>query len=151
MDADGLTGPIIQKAAVNFYLLPELYNSVQADGQIGKYTGSIPMVGYGGGAYVLTMLDRAGTVEPNDCGDGMGATLPPFSCSGGTGPLPDGGFPGGGGGGGGGGNNGGGGTPSGAQVPYVSACICSFSTAGASIWPALLALLALVALSRRRR
>jgi MYXO-CTERM domain-containing protein len=153
MDADGLTGPIIQKAAVNFYLLPELYNAVQADGQIGKYTGSIPMVGYGGGAYVLTMLDRAGTVEPNDCGDGMGATLPPFSCQGGSGPLPDGGgFPGGGGGPG-GGDNGGGGTPSGAMVPYVSACICTFqgTSHGASIWPALLALLALVALSRRRR
>ena len=30
------------------------------------------MVGYGGGAYVLTMMDRSGLIEPNDCGDGMG-------------------------------------------------------------------------------
>ena len=65
-----------RKAAANFYLLPELYNAVAADGMVGKYTGSIPMVGYGGGAYVLPMLDRSGLIEANDCGDGMGNKSP---------------------------------------------------------------------------
>src|SRR5207253_2648038 len=44
-DADALVNGIVDKASANFYLLPELYNAVQADGQIGKYTGAIPMVG----------------------------------------------------------------------------------------------------------
>ena len=71
-ESAGLTQMIIDKASANYYLLPELYNAVRADGAVGKYIGSIPMVGYGGGAYVLTMLDRSGLIEPNDCGDGMG-------------------------------------------------------------------------------
>jgi GH15 family glucan-1,4-alpha-glucosidase len=117
--ADAIVAMVVKKAAANFYLLPELYNAVAADGQVGKYTGSIPMVGYGGGAYVLTMLDRSGLIEPNDCGDGKGATLPTLTCSGvSTNP----------GGPGGPGADGGPTDPSGApgadQVPYVAACLC---------------------------
>jgi len=117
-EADGYLQALIAKAAANFYLLPELYNAVAANGQIGVYTGSIPMVGYGGGAYVMTLLDRAGLVEKNDCGDGMGAQLASFTCSGGMGPMPDGG-----GGGGPGGGGPGGGKPA-PNVPYTPACYC---------------------------
>jgi hypothetical protein len=127
MEADGYLQQVIEKAAANFYLLPELYNAVAADGQIGVYTGSIPMVGYGGGAYVMTMLDRAGLIEANDCGDGHGTQLQTFTCSGGVGPVPDGGTGGGGGSGGSGGN---GNNPA-PDVPYTAACFCNLgATAG---------------------
>jgi hypothetical protein len=119
-EADGVVAHVVQKAAANFYLLPELYNSVQSDGQIGKYTGSIPMVGYGGGAFVITILDRYGTIEPNDCGDGKGMTLPKVDCSSiSTNP----GGPGGPGGGDGGADNGG--VPDASQIPFVAACVCN--------------------------
>lgn len=67
--ADNLLGWVTSQASVNFNLLPELYNTSASAGQIGAYTGSIPMVGYGAGAYTLTMLDRVGLVEHTDCGD----------------------------------------------------------------------------------
>jgi hypothetical protein len=82
--ADAYIQQVVGQAAVNFYLLPELYNAVASDGPIGSYTGSIPMVGYGAGAYMMTMLDRSGLVEPNDCGDGNGVTLPTVTCGGST-------------------------------------------------------------------
>jgi GH15 family glucan-1,4-alpha-glucosidase len=81
-EADSYIQLVLDQATANFHLLPELYNAVPSDGAIGKYTGSIPMVGYGGGAYIMTMLDRAGIVEANDCGDGMGITLPQNLCNG---------------------------------------------------------------------
>ncbi len=121
-DADGYLGQIVSKAAANFYLLPELYNDTAADGQIGKYFGSIPMVGYGAGAYLMTILDRAGQWEPNDCGDGNSRSGAAFTCSGTTGGAGDGGTGGGGSGGSGGGNGDGG--PGGANVPYTAACLC---------------------------
>jgi hypothetical protein len=115
--ADAIVATLVKKAVANFYLLPELYDAV---GGTAAYTGSIPMVGYGGGAYVLTMLDRAGLIEPNDCGDGKGATLPKLTCSG-VSTIP-------GGGPGGPGADGGAvdpNAPPGAdQVPYVAACLC---------------------------
>jgi GH15 family glucan-1,4-alpha-glucosidase len=127
--ADQYFGQIVKKAAANFYLLPELYNDTPADGQIGKYFGSIPMVGYGAGAYVLTILDRAGAWEPNDCGDGNSKSGAAFSCGGAVGSS-DGGVGGGNGNssGGSGGNNSGsdadGGT--GNAIAYRAACLCSF-------------------------
>ena len=121
-EADGYVAQLVSKAAANFYLLPELFNDVQADGQVGKYTGSIPMVGYGGGAYVMTILDRAGKLEPGDCTgdvtDGGG------SSSGGTGGT---GGPGSTGGAGGPGDNG---APSAAQLPYTPACLCNRHAVG---------------------
>src|SRR5207253_357728 len=104
------------------------YNSVSSDGAIGKYSGSIPMVGYGGGAYLITVMDRAGVIEPNDCGDGKGATAMAYVCPGGnvdidagTGGLEDGGS--------GGGDNSDGGS---SNIPYTPACLCSFSTGAAA-------------------
>jgi len=125
--ADQYLGQIVQKAAANFYLLPELYNDTPADGQIGKYFGSIPMVGYGAGAYLMTVLDRGGGWEPNDCGDGNSMSGAAFSCDGVT-PVGGGGANGGGGstgGGGAGGSSGpNGGTGSGIDAPYRAACLC---------------------------
>jgi GH15 family glucan-1,4-alpha-glucosidase len=118
-EGDGVVAKIVQKAVANFLLIPELYNAVPTDGQVGKYTGSIPMVGYGGGAYVITMMDRSGLIEANDCGDGKGMTLPKVDCGGiSTNP----GGPGGGDGGVGGGPNDG--VPDTSQIPYVGACLC---------------------------
>jgi GH15 family glucan-1,4-alpha-glucosidase len=67
--ADSLLDWVTSQASVNYNLLPELYNTVSSSGQIGAYTGSIPMVGYGAGAYQLTHLDRVQLYEHADCGD----------------------------------------------------------------------------------
>jgi len=66
--ADQLLGWVTAQASVNHNLLPELYNTRSASGQIGAYSGSIPMVGYGAGAYQMTLLDRALAFEHSDCG-----------------------------------------------------------------------------------
>ncbi|MDQ3368804.1 MAG: hypothetical protein M3680_25555 [Myxococcota bacterium] len=66
--ADQLLGWVSAQASVNYDLLPELYNTRTSSGQIGAYSGSIPMVGYGAGAYQMTLLDRAGLYEASDCG-----------------------------------------------------------------------------------
>jgi len=67
--ADSLLDWVTSQAAVNHDLLPELYNTVSSSGPIGAYSGSIPMVGYGAGAYVMTHLDRVQLYEHTDCGD----------------------------------------------------------------------------------
>lgn len=67
--ADQLLGWVTGQGSVNFDLTPELYNTRTSSGQIGAYSGSIPMVGYGAGAYQMTLLDRAGAFEPSDCGE----------------------------------------------------------------------------------
>ena len=128
-EADGVVAMITEKAAANFDLLPELFNAVARDGQIGKYTGSVPMVGYGGGAYVMSLLDRAGYGEANDCGDGKSVILPKITCSGvTTTPGGTGGSTGAGGSSAGPGGPGSGvganGAPTADEVPYVAACLC---------------------------
>ncbi|MBA3463070.1 MAG: hypothetical protein H0T46_24145 [Deltaproteobacteria bacterium] len=67
--ADQLLNWVTAQAAVNNDLLPELYNTRTSSGQIGAYSGSIPMVGYGAGAYQMTLLDRAQQFEHSDCGE----------------------------------------------------------------------------------
>ena len=67
--ADQLLGWVTAQASVNYNLLPELYNTVASAGPIGAYSGSIPMVGYGAGAYLLTQLDKVQLYEHTDCGD----------------------------------------------------------------------------------
>jgi GH15 family glucan-1,4-alpha-glucosidase len=118
-EADRIVAHVTSKAAANFYLIPELFNDTAQAGEIGIYTGSIPMVGYGGGAYIMTMLDRSGVVEPNDCGDGKGAVLAKLDC-GGISTNPTGG-PGGADGGANGANDG---VPDASSVPYLPACLC---------------------------
>ncbi|MBI5537658.1 MAG: hypothetical protein HY898_33350 [Deltaproteobacteria bacterium] len=135
--ADQLLDTIVGKAAVNFGLVPELYSAVSSEAPIGNYWGSIPMVGYGAGAYMLTLFDRAGLIEPNDCG-----TKPPPPTDGGTGGAGGTGNGGAGGGGGDGGTGqsgqagtggcddilGCGGTDpnaaSDAEIPRKGACMC---------------------------
>ncbi len=67
--ADKLLKTIAEKSQENYFLLPERYNSLAADIPIGAYVGSTPMVGYGAGAYMMALLDRAGQYEKNDCGE----------------------------------------------------------------------------------
>jgi len=67
--ADQLLAWVTGQAGANYDLLPELYNTRSSSGQIGAYSGSIPMVGYGAGAYQMTLLDRAGRYEYTDCGE----------------------------------------------------------------------------------
>lgn len=67
--ADNLLDWVTSQGAANNDLLPELYNTTSGGGPIGAYSGSIPMVGYGAGAYQMTLLDRAGLVEHTDCGE----------------------------------------------------------------------------------
>ncbi|HEX5063845.1 MAG TPA: glycoside hydrolase family 15 protein [Kofleriaceae bacterium] len=67
--ADQLLDWVTGQATTNYDLLPELYNTRTSSGQIGAYSGSIPMVGYGAGAYQLTMFDRVQLYEHSDCGE----------------------------------------------------------------------------------
>ena len=149
-EADSYLQQVLDQAAANYYLLPELYNAVAADGAIGSYTGSIPMVGYGGGAYLMTMLDRSGLIEPNDCGDGMGATLPAVTCGGQSTSSSSGGATGAGGSGGNGAGAGGG---NGALPPYsgTGACLCRAGGLGRSYPGALFLVAGIPALLAWRR
>ena len=126
-EADPIVARVVQKAAANFYLVPELYDTV---GGTGDYHGEVPMVGYGGGAFAITVLDRSGISEPNDCGDGKGAALPKLDC-GGVSVDPGPGGPGADGGPGSGKN----GVPDGSQVPFVGACLCNLIVTDRGIPP----------------
>jgi GH15 family glucan-1,4-alpha-glucosidase len=141
-DADRFLGQVVQQAAGNFFLLPELYNASAGDGPIGMYAGSIPMVGYGAGTFMMVLMDRSGAWEPNDCGDGKRtngvayqcpALLPDGGAGGGGGPS-DGGTAGGGSGsagsGGGSGSSNGGGTGGGGKTASHGACVCNVSGRG---------------------
>ena len=79
------------------------------------------LVGYGGGAFIMTLLDRAGMGEPDDCGDGEGSKLEAITCKdvstnpGGPGdPNNPGGGPDG--------NQDG--VPDANEIPFVNACLC---------------------------
>lgn len=138
-EAAGIMKMLIDKASANYNLLPELYNAVRADGAVGKYAGSIPMVGYGGGAYVLTMLDRSGLIEPNDCGDGMGnkSSGRALKCS--DEPVtPT--------------NPGSPNTPSADEIPFENACLCGIGARHGSPSPwVFFSASAMVAVLLRRR
>ena len=67
-EADAVLGWVTSQGALNFDLVPELYNVFPADGALGSFTGAVPMVGFGAGAYILHLLDRDGSVpEPRAC------------------------------------------------------------------------------------
>ena len=60
--ADVMLQRIVDKAAADHNIIPEMYVAVPCElfpGKIGDPTGALPMVGYGAGAYVLHLLDRA--------------------------------------------------------------------------------------------
>jgi hypothetical protein len=60
--ADALLGWVTAQADLNHDLIPELF-----DRTTGDYSGSIPMVGFGAGAYILTLLDRASPPTADPC------------------------------------------------------------------------------------
>ena len=65
-DADELVDWVTQQAVLNYDLVPENY-----DATTGDYSGAVPMVGFGAGAYVTALWERGG-VAPigGDGGDG---------------------------------------------------------------------------------
>lgn len=66
-EADYQLSRIATAASAQSNLLPELYNALPQNGPIGAYTGAVPMVGYGAAAWISSLLDRGGFIEPQDC------------------------------------------------------------------------------------
>jgi hypothetical protein len=61
-DAAALLSRIVTNAAADHNIIPEMYVALPCKlfpGKIGDPTGARPMVGYGAGAYILDVLDRA--------------------------------------------------------------------------------------------
>lgn len=118
----------------------------------GKRYGEIPMVGYGGGAFIMTVLDRAGIGEPDDCGDGQGSKLEALTCKdvstnpgGGPGDPNNPGGPGA--------DTDGDGVPDANEIPFVNACLCKTGPQG-GLSPAGIAFvlgLPVIVFARRRR
>ncbi|MDE2181614.1 MAG: glycoside hydrolase family 15 [Alphaproteobacteria bacterium] len=66
-EADALLGRIVTKAAADHYVVPEMYVAEDCPlfhGALGDPTGAIPMVGYGAGAYIDHVLQRARLSPP---------------------------------------------------------------------------------------
>jgi hypothetical protein len=60
-EADAMLARIVDKAAADHNIIPEMYVALPCQlfpGKIGEPTGALPMVGYGAGAYVLHLLER---------------------------------------------------------------------------------------------
>ncbi len=61
-EATTILGRIVDKAATDHNLIPEMYvaeNCRLFPGQLGDPTGAIPRVGYGAGAYIVDVLQQA--------------------------------------------------------------------------------------------
>ncbi len=61
-EASAMLARIVQKAAADYNLIPEMYVSESCElfpGEVGAPTGARPMVGYGAGAYVLEVMHQA--------------------------------------------------------------------------------------------
>jgi GH15 family glucan-1,4-alpha-glucosidase len=59
--ADAMLERIVAKASADHDIIPEMYVAVPCQlfpGRIGNPTGAIPMVGYGAGAFILTLAGR---------------------------------------------------------------------------------------------
>ncbi|HJP67756.1 MAG TPA: glycoside hydrolase family 15 protein, partial [Sphingomicrobium sp.] len=59
--ADNMLERIVTKASADHDIIPEMYVAVPCQlfpGRVGDPTGAIPMVGYGAGAFILTLLAR---------------------------------------------------------------------------------------------
>jgi len=60
-EADALLQRIVDKAAADHNIIPEMYVAVPCrlfPGAVGDQIGALPMAGYGAGAYILQLLDR---------------------------------------------------------------------------------------------
>ncbi len=65
-EADAMLSRIVDKAAADHNIIPEMYVSLPCQlfpGKIGDPTGALPMVGYGAGAYVLNLIERERTAR----------------------------------------------------------------------------------------
>jgi hypothetical protein len=65
--ASALIAPMVEKAALDNYFVPEMYVSQVNDrfkGEFGAPTGAIPMVGYGAGVYISYILERERLLHP---------------------------------------------------------------------------------------
>ena len=63
---DALLARTVRKSAADHNIIPEMYVALPCKlfpGKIGDPTGAIPMVGYGAGEYILTLLERE-TLDP---------------------------------------------------------------------------------------
>jgi GH15 family glucan-1,4-alpha-glucosidase len=61
-EASRILQTLVAKSCMDRGLIPEMYVSAKGrdySGEIGDPTGAIPMVGFGAGAYVITLTDRA--------------------------------------------------------------------------------------------
>jgi MYXO-CTERM domain-containing protein len=68
--ANGMIANVVERATPNFYLVPELYQAIPGGNlDVGAYTGAVPMVGFGAGVMLLSLLDRGGALSGNpfDC------------------------------------------------------------------------------------
>jgi GH15 family glucan-1,4-alpha-glucosidase len=60
-EADAMLKRVVDKAAVDHNLIPEMYVAVDCKlfhGSLGDPTGALPMAGYGAGAYILHLIER---------------------------------------------------------------------------------------------
>jgi GH15 family glucan-1,4-alpha-glucosidase len=76
-EADAIVGRIVDKAAADHNIIPEMYVALSCPlfpGAIGDPTGARPMVGYGAGVYILDVLDR--DVPDRDVPDRFGNRAP---------------------------------------------------------------------------
>ncbi len=67
-DANTMLERIVEKAAADHDIIPEMYVALPCKlfpGKIGDPTGALPMVGYGAGAYILHLIDRAERESPH--------------------------------------------------------------------------------------
>ncbi len=77
--ADAMLARIVDKAAADHNIIPEMYVAVPCQlfpGKIGDPTGALPMVGYGAGAYVLHLLKRERAHRGSDSHTGTFAPSP---------------------------------------------------------------------------
>lgn len=67
-EAAAILKRIVDKSAADHNIIPEMYVALPCKlfpGNVGDPTGAIPMVGYGAGAYILDLLQRASFATPS--------------------------------------------------------------------------------------
>ncbi|MCC7382459.1 MAG: hypothetical protein IT384_11545 [Deltaproteobacteria bacterium] len=72
--AEELVNKVTRHAAANDFLVPELF-----DPNNGRYTGVVPMVGYGAGAWMMSQLERFGANAPGPSDDFARCSDPCFN------------------------------------------------------------------------
>ena len=68
VQAAGLQKRIVDKAAADHNIIPEMYVAVPCQlfsGKVGDPTGALPMVGYGAGEYILHLVEQRGNQPAN--------------------------------------------------------------------------------------